>query len=224
MEADAAGGGGAVRADESSSRPALVYAACAASLVLGLIFVFVRAPHPWGWEGFDHYHEIALELAATGRFPTLESAVGVRLLPRGVLPRVRRSSLDPADRSGGPQRADADPGVRARAEAARSPDRYARRGADRAAVVQHRVRVHAVVRCGLHVPLHGRGGGLRRRLAPRRLAAVRAGRRTRRRRSSIPAEPDSHPDHPRGVRLVRAAHAAPSRRRRCCWSPPPARC
>ena len=76
MEADAAGGGGAVRADESSSRPALVYAACAASLVLGLIFVFVRAPHPWGWEGFDHYHETALELAATGRFQMLERPWG----------------------------------------------------------------------------------------------------------------------------------------------------
>src|SRR4051812_35391519 len=53
-------------------RPALVYAACAASFALGLIFVFVRAPHPWGWDGFDHYHEIALVLASGRPFPTME--------------------------------------------------------------------------------------------------------------------------------------------------------
>ena len=64
--------GGAVRADELSRRPALVYGACAASLVIGLIFVFIRAPHPWGWDGFDHYHDIALGLAAGGPFPTME--------------------------------------------------------------------------------------------------------------------------------------------------------
>jgi hypothetical protein len=49
-----------------------VHAACAASLALGLFFIFVWAPHPWGWEGFDHYHELALELAAGRPFPTLE--------------------------------------------------------------------------------------------------------------------------------------------------------
>jgi hypothetical protein len=53
-------------------RPALVYASCAASLALGLIFVFVRAPHPWGWDGFDHYHDIALVLASGRPFPTME--------------------------------------------------------------------------------------------------------------------------------------------------------
>jgi hypothetical protein len=39
---------------------------------LGLTFIFVRAPHPWGWEGIDHYHDLALELAAGRPFPTLE--------------------------------------------------------------------------------------------------------------------------------------------------------
>jgi hypothetical protein len=53
-------------------RPAPVYAACAASLLLGFVFVFVRAPHPWGWDGFDHYHDIALILASGRDFPTLE--------------------------------------------------------------------------------------------------------------------------------------------------------
>jgi Dolichyl-phosphate-mannose-protein mannosyltransferase len=53
-------------------RTALVHAACAASFAIALLFIFVRAPHPWGWEGFDHYHEIALELARGRPFPTLE--------------------------------------------------------------------------------------------------------------------------------------------------------
>ena len=35
-----------------------VYAACAASFAIGLLFIFVWAPHPWGWEGFDHYHDL----------------------------------------------------------------------------------------------------------------------------------------------------------------------
>jgi hypothetical protein len=65
------GGRGASGVD-NVSRPALVYAACAASLAIGLIFVFVGAPHPWGREGFDHYHEIALGVAAGGGFPTME--------------------------------------------------------------------------------------------------------------------------------------------------------
>jgi hypothetical protein len=49
-----------------------VYAACAASLALGTFFVFVWAPHPWGWEGFDHYHQLALTLAAGQPFATME--------------------------------------------------------------------------------------------------------------------------------------------------------
>ena len=49
-----------------------VYAACAISLALGLFFIFVWAPHPWGWEGFDHYHEIALALASGQPFPTMD--------------------------------------------------------------------------------------------------------------------------------------------------------
>src|SRR5262249_25128837 len=38
----------------------------------GLTFVFIRAPHPWGWQGFDHYHELALDLARGRGFPTME--------------------------------------------------------------------------------------------------------------------------------------------------------
>ena len=53
-------------------RGGAVAAACAASLALGLFFVFVWAPHPWGWEGFDHYHQLALGLAGGRPFPTME--------------------------------------------------------------------------------------------------------------------------------------------------------
>jgi dolichyl-phosphate-mannose-protein mannosyltransferase len=49
-----------------------VRAACLLSLSIGLLFLFVRAPHPWGWNGFDHYHELALALAAGQPFPTME--------------------------------------------------------------------------------------------------------------------------------------------------------
>jgi hypothetical protein len=50
----------------------ILYAACTISLGLGLFFIFVWAPHPWGWEGFDHYHDIAIELARGRAFPTME--------------------------------------------------------------------------------------------------------------------------------------------------------
>src|SRR5262249_45270613 len=52
--------------------PALVRAACGVSLLLGLTFVFVRAPHPWGWEGFDGYRDLGLALARGEQYPTLE--------------------------------------------------------------------------------------------------------------------------------------------------------
>lgn len=61
-----------VTAARADRRPPAVYAAAAVSLALGLLFIFVRAPHPWGWEGFDHYHDIALELARGRPFPTME--------------------------------------------------------------------------------------------------------------------------------------------------------
>ena len=42
------------------------------STALGLAFIFVKAPHPWGWEGFDNYREYALALARGEMYPTLE--------------------------------------------------------------------------------------------------------------------------------------------------------
>jgi hypothetical protein len=50
----------------------LVYAASLFTIALGLFFVFVRAPHPWGWEGIDHYHDFAQILARGEPFPTTD--------------------------------------------------------------------------------------------------------------------------------------------------------
>ena len=49
-----------------------VRAACAASLIIGLFFVFVWAPHPWGWVGFDQYYDLARVLARGEPFPTTD--------------------------------------------------------------------------------------------------------------------------------------------------------
>src|SRR6266852_7054158 len=58
--------------DRVIDRDATVYAACAASLSMGVFFIFVWAPHPWGHEGFDNYHQLALRLAAGRQFPTMD--------------------------------------------------------------------------------------------------------------------------------------------------------
>jgi len=50
----------------------LLVTAWAASLALGLVFVFVKAPHPWGWEGFDNYRALGLSLARGETYATLE--------------------------------------------------------------------------------------------------------------------------------------------------------
>lgn len=56
--------------DRARRRRAIVYAASAASFVLGLFFVFVWSPLPWGWTGIDYYYDIALSLAHGGTFAT----------------------------------------------------------------------------------------------------------------------------------------------------------
>ncbi|HKB12638.1 MAG TPA: glycosyltransferase family 39 protein, partial [Vicinamibacterales bacterium] len=53
-------------------RESTVYVACGVTLALGLVFIFVRAPHPWGSEGFDHYHQLALTVASGAPFPTMD--------------------------------------------------------------------------------------------------------------------------------------------------------
>jgi hypothetical protein len=57
---------------DASAMNRTVGAACLISLAIGLVFLFVRAPHPWGLNGFDHYHELALNIASGRPFSTLE--------------------------------------------------------------------------------------------------------------------------------------------------------
>jgi len=57
----------------------LVAAAAIVSIALGLFFVFVRAPHPFGWLGIDHYHDLALTLANGGGFSTTDVPWGYAL-------------------------------------------------------------------------------------------------------------------------------------------------
>jgi multisubunit Na+/H+ antiporter MnhF subunit len=52
--------------------PRLPAAASFVSLALGLVFVFLWAPHPWGWFGIDQYHQIAIDLANGQPFPTID--------------------------------------------------------------------------------------------------------------------------------------------------------
>jgi hypothetical protein len=52
--------------------PRIPTIAAAISLALGLFFTFVWAPHPWGWQGIDAYHELARALARGEMFPTTD--------------------------------------------------------------------------------------------------------------------------------------------------------
>jgi hypothetical protein len=53
-------------------RPQVVYLASALTLAIGLFFIFVWAPHPWGWAGIDFYHQLAMELARGQEFTTTD--------------------------------------------------------------------------------------------------------------------------------------------------------
>jgi hypothetical protein len=62
--------------ERALDRRATVYAACAVSLALGLFFIFVWSPLPFGWKGIDFYYEIAQSLAKGEPFPTLNIVWG----------------------------------------------------------------------------------------------------------------------------------------------------
>jgi dolichyl-phosphate-mannose-protein mannosyltransferase len=53
-----------------------VYAASAVSFALGLFFIFVWTPLPWGWKGIDGYDQIAVGLARGEPFPTIHIVWG----------------------------------------------------------------------------------------------------------------------------------------------------
>ncbi len=54
------------------ARRVAVAVAVGTSFVIGLFFIFVWAPHPWGWYGIDQYHQLATDLAAGRAFSTLD--------------------------------------------------------------------------------------------------------------------------------------------------------
>src|SRR5438093_12383781 len=58
--------------DRALDGAAAVYVASAASVIIACVFIFVWAPHPWGWEGFDHYHDLGRLLARGEAFPTTD--------------------------------------------------------------------------------------------------------------------------------------------------------
>jgi len=62
--------------DAALQRRATVYLACAASLALGLFFIFVWTPLPWGWKGIDGYDTISVNLAHGAPFPTVHLVWG----------------------------------------------------------------------------------------------------------------------------------------------------
>lgn len=49
-----------------------VWIASGLSLAIGLFFVFVWAPHPWGWRGIDQYDQLARALARGESFGTTD--------------------------------------------------------------------------------------------------------------------------------------------------------
>lgn len=53
-------------------RAGVVWIACGASLAIGLFFLFVWSPLPWGWEGIDFYNDRAMRLAAGLPFDTTD--------------------------------------------------------------------------------------------------------------------------------------------------------
>jgi Dolichyl-phosphate-mannose-protein mannosyltransferase len=62
--------------DAALGRRATVYVACAASLALGLFFIFIWTPLPWGWKGIDGYDAISVDLAQGAPFPTVHLVWG----------------------------------------------------------------------------------------------------------------------------------------------------
>ena len=54
------------------SSTATVYLAALTSLAIGVFVIFVWAPHPWGWEGIDHYDDLSQLLARGEPFPTTD--------------------------------------------------------------------------------------------------------------------------------------------------------
>ena len=176
----------------------LVHAAAAVTILLGLVFVFVRAPHPFGWEGIDHYDDLARRLAARRAISDDRRAVGLRVLPRVLLSVGRRPRLDSAHRAGAAERTRPVAALLRGAAGPRGPRRHAGGAARLGAVLQHGVRVDAVLGFGLHRDFSGEPRCIRRRDPFCVAAAVRGKRAARRPRVAVQAQSDPAASRPRG--------------------------
>jgi hypothetical protein len=58
--------------DRLLDSPLIVKASVVTSFLLGVVFIFVWAPHPWGWFGIDQYHQLAIELSHGRPFSTMD--------------------------------------------------------------------------------------------------------------------------------------------------------
>ena len=97
------------------------------TLAIGLFFVFVWAPHPWGWRGIDQYHELAKELALGEPFSTTDVPWGYAYSRRMFYWFFGERIWAPVTGAGVHQRAGADaalsdsPGRRSDSASPRSP-------------------------------------------------------------------------------------------------------
>ena len=168
-----------------------VYAASAISLLLGLCFVFVLPPHPWGWRGIDQYHELARALARGESFGTTDVPWGYayyiaafyalfgEVLWAPLVGQVLLNSLgaaaavSPGAASGGPPHSGVERAPRGRL------------------LLQHRLRVDAVVGLSVHSGFPGDAIVLRegRRVRPPPLVCRE--RTARGPRLAVQAQPDS---------------------------------
>lgn len=58
--------------DRLAAMRLLPLAGALTTLAIGLVFIFVWAPHPWGWYGIDQYHHLAVQLANGEAFQTFD--------------------------------------------------------------------------------------------------------------------------------------------------------
>ena len=58
--------------DRLAAAKAVPLAGALITLLIGLTYIFVWAPHPWGWYGIDQYHQLAVQLAIGEPFQTFD--------------------------------------------------------------------------------------------------------------------------------------------------------
>jgi len=114
-----------------------------------IVVHFIRAPHPWGIEG-STLSSARTDLAAGRPFPTMDVPWGYAYFLAAFYRLFGDHPAIPLTAQALPQRAGAAARLRAGDALGRSAHSDLRRIAHRIAVVQHGLRVDAVVRRGVH--------------------------------------------------------------------------